>query len=230
MVAAALGGHDAVIMSNEWSASVPTLVDQGSPVNHQWSKGEEFEVALAQEVATTLGPELSVFSYLRPRSELWVAEQFAQLASFHPVFRSCNRAFHQNAAQRLGQWCGVCDKCCFIDLILAPFMPAADLATVFDGREPLANAENLPRFAALVGVDREAKPFECVGDVNECRSALSLTAKRDDRRHNPLIGQLLDLMAEASRPDASPSDLLAPIGPHYIPERYAPRDLLARSG
>ncbi|HEY1829457.1 MAG TPA: hypothetical protein VGG38_04340 [Acidimicrobiales bacterium] len=230
VVAAVLGGHDAVVMSNEWSASVPTLVNQGRAVNHQWSKGEEFEVALAAEVAATLGSGLSVFSYLRPRSELWVAEQFAQLAPFHRVFRSCNRAFHQDVAQRLGQWCGLCDKCCFIDLILAPFMPAADLAAVFDDREPLANPENLPRFAALVGVDREAKPFECVGDVNECRSALSLTAERDDRRRNELIGQLRDLVANASRPDASPSDLLAPIGPHYIPKRYAPRDLLARSG
>ena len=64
---------------------------------------------------------------LRSRSELWVAQQFAQLKEFHGVFRSCNRAFHQNPAERLGQWCGTCDKCCFIDLILSPFMDAADL-------------------------------------------------------------------------------------------------------
>ena len=77
-------------------------------------------------VRDSLGPQLSVFSYLRCRSELWVAQQFAQLKEFHAVFRSCNRAFHQDAADRLGQWCGTCDKCCFIDLILAPFMEAAD--------------------------------------------------------------------------------------------------------
>ncbi len=38
--------HDAVVLSNEWSASVPTLMDDGHPVNHQWSKGEDFERGL----------------------------------------------------------------------------------------------------------------------------------------------------------------------------------------
>ena len=35
---------------------------------------------------------------------------------YHGVFRSCNRAFHQDPAERLDHWCGGCDKCCFIDL------------------------------------------------------------------------------------------------------------------
>jgi hypothetical protein len=230
LVAAVLDQRDAVVLSNEWSASVPTLIDAGRPVNHQWSKGEAFEHGFAQMVTDALGPGVSVFSYLRPRTELWVAHQFAQLTRYHRAFRSCNRAFHQDAAQRLDHWCGTCDKCCFIDLILAPYMSAAALSAVFAGREPLARAENAGRFRTLLGLQPDAKPFECVGDVGECRAAVLLAAARDDRRDTPLLQQLQ--LAVAAGPDDAVLDasaLLAPVGPHYIPERYAPPDLLVRA-
>src|SRR6202789_1774915 len=141
VVAAVLGQRDAVVLSNEWSASVPTLVHAGQPVNHQWSKGIEFEQGFSHFMAASLGPRLSVFSYLRPRTELWVAQQFAQQTEFHAVFRSCNRSFSQDPAQRLDHWCGICDKCCFIDLILAPFLSAASLSQIFGGHEPLDQPE-----------------------------------------------------------------------------------------
>ena len=171
VVAAVLDGRDAVVLSNEWSASAPTLVADGHPVNHQWSKGEEFERGFAELVLGALGPGLSVFSYLRPRTELWVSREFAPLDQYHGAFRSCNRAFHQDPAQRLDHWCGRCDKCCFIDLVLAPFMERSELATVFGGSEPLENPDNEQRFRSLVGLGADDKPFECVGDLDECRAA-----------------------------------------------------------
>ena len=67
VVAAVLDGFDAVVLSNEWSASVPTLFDGTRFVNHQWSKGDQFERDFAHLVAGALGPDLAVFSYLRPR-------------------------------------------------------------------------------------------------------------------------------------------------------------------
>jgi hypothetical protein len=230
LVAAVLAQRDAVVLSNEWSASAPTLLVDGRPVNHQWSKGEEFERDFAQLVAEAMGPHLSVFSYLRPRSELWVAHAFAALTPFHGVFRSCNRAFHQDPAQRLDRWCGACDKCCFIDLILAPFMAPGALSDVFAGHEPLADPANRQRFHRLVGLIPDAKPFECVGDVGECRAAVLLAAERADRHDNDLLQQLgRDVTARADLPTVDPGALLAPVGPHYIPERYAPPDLLVRA-
>jgi hypothetical protein len=226
LVSAVLGGRDAVVLSNEWSASVPTLVHDGQPVNHQWSKSIEFEQGFAELVTASLGPELSVFSYLRSRSELWVAQQFAQLRPFHGVFRSCNRAFHQDPAQRLDHWCGVCDKCCFIDLILAPFMEPGDLRTIFGGHEPLENPELRVRFDTLLGLAPDAKPFECVGDIDECRAALVLAATRPDRRDSVLVHSLAEAAAGTGAGPVDPAALLAPIGPHYVPERYAPPDLL----
>jgi UDP-N-acetyl-alpha-D-muramoyl-L-alanyl-L-glutamate epimerase len=230
VVAAVLGQRDAVVLSNEQSASVPTLVHDGQPINHQWSKGLEFEQGFAQFVAASLGPNLSVFSYLRARSELWVAQQFAQLTRYHEVFRSCNRSFNQDPAQRLDRWCGTCDKCCFIDLILAPFMPADSLRHVFEGSEPLDHPELEHRFATLLGLAPEAKPFECVGDVDECRAALALAAARPDRQDTALLRSLAEAVTRAhGSSTAPPASLLVPAGPHYIPERYAPPDLLVRA-
>ena len=45
VLAAVLEDRDAVVMSNEWSASIPTLQYQGRPVNHQYSKSAGFEAA-----------------------------------------------------------------------------------------------------------------------------------------------------------------------------------------
>ncbi len=230
LVAAVLDRRDAVVLSNEWSASVPTLVHEGRPINHQWSKGAEFEVGFAQMVGDALGPQLSVFSYLRSRSELWVAQQFAQLKEFHGVFRSCNRAFYQNPAERLGQWCGTCDKCCFIDLILSPFMDAAALREIFGDREPLDNAELEGRFETLLGLAPDGRPFECVGDVGECRAAVRLAAARSDRQASALLQSLRAAVDAAPSPGSlEATELLSPVGSHRIPDRYAPADLLVRA-
>jgi UDP-N-acetyl-alpha-D-muramoyl-L-alanyl-L-glutamate epimerase len=226
VVAAVLEGRDAVVLSNEWSASVPTVVTGEVAVNHQWSKGDEFEGAFGDLVQATLGPGMSVFSYLRPRSELWVAQRFAHLTQYHHVFRSCNRAFHQDPAERLPHWCGRCDKCCFIDLVLAPFMDRAELQAVFDGAEPLQDPANEDRFRALLALGAAPKPFECVGDTDECRAAWQLAARRADRAGAGLVARL---GAELTETTADPGALLRPRGPHRIPERYAPPDLLVRA-
>jgi hypothetical protein len=161
---------------------------------------------------------------------LWVAEQFARRPEYHHTFRSCNRAFHQDPGQRLDHWCGTCDKCCFIDLVLSPYLARTDLETIFGGTEPLENPVNEARFAALLGLGDDARPFECVGDVDECRAALLLAAARADRTSGPQLRRLRDEVARVS--GTAPSDattLLVPRGPHHIPERYAPADLLVRT-
>jgi hypothetical protein len=230
IVAAVLERRDAVVLSNERSASVPTMVVDGRAVNHQWSKGDAFERAFQERVEDTIGPGLSVFSYLRPRSELWVAEQFGRLSEYHPVFRSCNRAFHQDPARRLDHWCGTCDKCCFIDLVLAPFMNRSELTAVFGGREPLQHAGNEGRFRTLLDLGNDERPFECVGDVDECRAAVVLAAGRPDRAGDELLARLRDEVTRVSPGAASAAAaLLLHQGGHHIPERYAPADLLVRA-
>jgi hypothetical protein len=234
VMTAVLDGRDAVVMSNEWSASIPTLEVDGRPVNHQYSKSATFEAAFRAVLdgSLRLGPDggrLSYFSALRPFSELWVAQRFAELTQYHDTFRSCNHAFHLDKALRLDHWCGRCDKCCFIDLILAPFLPASDLSRIFGGREPLTDpdpADSLAdKFRALLGTLPDSKPFECVGEIGECRAAALLAARRPDRAGPGLLQRLAAEVA--GMPDLpSAGELLRPVGDHFIPDSYAPEDLL----
>ncbi len=231
VMAAALEGRDAVVMSNEWSASVPTVQAGDHAVNHQYSKSAAFETAFRDVLAGTsaalpAGAAMpDYFSALRPRTELWIAERFARMQQYHGTFRSCNRAFHIDPAKRLDHWCGQCDKCCFIDLILAPFLPATELGAIFGGREPLADPGLAGRFRALLGDTDLSKPFECVGEVNECRAALLLADDRGDRGAFPLLHELAaEVRALPAQPSAD--GLLQPVGEHFIPVPYA-EELLA---
>jgi hypothetical protein len=228
LVAAATTGRDAVVMSNEWSASSGNLTHAGRVVNHQWSKSLAFEDLFRRVLATSPLSGIDYFSWLRPFSELWVARRFAALEAFHDVFRSCNRSFHLNPADRLDTWCGRCDKCCFIDLILSPYVPADTLRRIFDGAEPLADVALATTFRALAGLSEDAKPFECVGDVDECRVALLLAAGRPDRRNDILLAELAD--ATRAVVPGDPADharnLLGALGPHHIPVGLRPVELL----
>ncbi|HET9081156.1 MAG TPA: hypothetical protein VFO01_11670, partial [Trebonia sp.] len=220
VLAAVLEDRDAVVMSNEWSASIPTLEFGGRPVNHQYSKSEEFEADF-RGVLADQGSAPEYFSWLRDRTELWVGREFAALTRYHDSFRSCNKAFYTERARRFAFWCGQCDKCCFIDLILAPFLPAETLRRIFAvAGEPLDDPGLAAKFRSLLGAG--AKPFECVGEVTECRAAVLLAAQRDDRAGS---GLLQELAAEvAGWPDApSPAEtaaMLEPVGRNFIPDRY----------
>lgn len=228
VLAAAFDGRDSVVMSNEWSASAGNFSHQGREVNHQWSKSLTFESLFRSVLAQSPDLDIDYYSWLRCFSELWVAQRFADMTAFHPVFRSCNRSFHLDRAVRLDHWCGTCDKCCFIDLILAPFMAATDLAAVFDGVEPLDNPDLADTFRALAGLSDDAKPFECVGDVDECRVAVLLAAARPDRHTNHLLTTLATETAAVVPGDVAvhAASLLKPLGTHNIPSHHAPDDLL----
>lgn len=220
VLTAVLDGRDSVVMSNEWSASSGTIEVDGRSVNHQYSKSWAFEQSLRSVLAASISG-IEYFSALRPYSELWVAERFAELEQYHLAFRSCNRAFTIDPARRLDHWCGRCDKCVFIDLVLAPFVPASRLRQVFAGAEPLDDPSLADRFRGLLGDDLVTKPFECVGEVTECHAAVTLAAVRPDRAQTKLLHELA---AEVEPQDLA--SFLRPMGPHAIPAAHAADDLL----
>jgi hypothetical protein len=248
VLAAAVGGHDAVVMSNEWSASVGTVQLDGRSINHQYSKSMSFETGFRQVISDAIGGNaargagdgtgastragIEYFSMLRPFTELWIARRFAELPQYFGTFRSCNRAFHIDHAKRLDHWCGRCDKCAFIDLILAPFVDAATLREVFEpSAEPLENPAMVASFGTLLGLIPDAKPWECVGDVNECRVAVQLAALRPDRAHTHLVQDLALRVSDPGgsarvEPTIAADALLKPVGQHHIPHRYLPSDLV----
>ena len=216
VLAAVLDGRDSVVMSNEWSASSGTVEVDGRSVNHQYSKSWAFEQDFRAVLEANIAG-VQWFSALRPYSELWVAERFAQLSDYHLAFRSCNRSFTIDPARRLDHWCGRCDKCVFIDLVLSPYVAAERLRDVFGGAEPLDDPTLAERFRGLLGDDLVNKPFECVGEVTECRAAVLLAVQRPDRAGTALLHELAAEITEA--PDLA--SFLRPMGPHAIPPEHA---------
>lgn len=226
LLAAALQERDAVVMSNEWSASAGTLQHRGRWINHQYSKGIEFESILRDVVHESISPDLEYFSRLRPYSELWIAQRFAELTEYRSAFHSCNRAFASDPTKRLDHWCGVCPKCCFIDLILAPFLEPAALAEIFGGREPLADTSLREVFDGLVATSSAFKPFECVGDVEESRTAVVMAGRRADRVGFPLLQDLARAVAGDGDTNSDDESFFRPMTPHFVPDSYAADDLL----
>jgi hypothetical protein len=220
ILAAVMCDRDAVVMSNEWSASVGNAERDGQVINHQYSKSLSFERDFRRVARRLIGETPQYFSLLRPYSELWIAREFAKRGDYVKVFRSCNRGFHIDPSQRLDRWCGRCDKCVFIDLILSPFVDRDLLSRVFDDNEPLESNDLLPAFRTLIGTTADIKPFECVGDVGECRAAVLLAAARPDR-HASSVLQALREEVEAALEMPVPDRYLAPMSEHFIPNPYA---------
>lgn len=214
-LAALASGHGAVAMSNEHSASAPNLRWKERDINHQWSKSWAAEVLLGAALAERVGHEFVVASYLRNRSELWVAQQFSRVEQYHHVFRSCNRAFTQRRDGRAANWCGVCDKCLFINLVLAPFLERDALRTIFDA-EPLSDARLDPSLRSLIGLGLDHKPFECVGDPDESAVALRFVSQLPQWSDVARLGEL----ARLTPSDRDLSELLEPEGSTRAPSHW----------
>jgi hypothetical protein len=193
--AAPLYGFDAIAMSNERSASEGNLVWNGAEVNHQWSKGIEFERLMRGELARR-APDLEWFSFLRPWSELAIARAFARLEGYDDAFTSCNSVFRRDPERRGAGWCGECPKCRFVFLVLAPWMERERLVRIF-GQDLLADPAQAEGFAELTGA-AAPKPFDCVGELAESAAAMRLLAGGD-------AGSFLDPSPE-----------------HCLPERFEP--------
>jgi hypothetical protein len=215
VVAGVASGRGGVVMSNEHSASVPNILWYDHEINHQWSKSWVAEELIAAAVRERVGDEFVVASYLRDRSELWVAQIFAKQSTFHHVFRSCNRAFTQANGRRAANWCGQCDKCLFINLILAPFLSRAALLDIF-ASEPLAEPGLQDQLRALVGVGLDHKPFECVGDPDESAVALQRVSELEEWAD---VGYLVEL-ATLTSPDRDFEELLQSQGPSRVPAHW----------
>lgn len=214
-VAAVASGRGGVALSNEHSSSIANLRWYNSDINHQWSKSWNAENLIATAIAERVGSELVVASYLRNRSELWVAKEFSGLEQYHHVFRSCNRAFSQVPGERASQWCGECDKCLFVNLVLAPFVSRPALRDIFTS-EPLSDPARVEQLRTLVGLGAEHKPFECVGDPDESAVALTEVSHREEWRD---VTEL-DVLAKELRTERELSDLLEPQGPSRVPTNW----------
>ncbi|WP_133499505.1 UDP-N-acetyl-alpha-D-muramoyl-L-alanyl-L-glutamate epimerase [Cognatilysobacter terrigena] len=184
-LAALVLGVDQVVFSNERSASYGSMIEGTGEVNHQWSKGWQFERDFAAHLRSHVAADLRYYSLLRPLSELAVARQFAKSDRYDQHFSSCNRNFHILGERPAQRWCGICPKCHFVFLALAPFMSKPRLVGIF-GRNLLDEPSQTGGFDALLEY-RDHKPFECVGEGQESRAAMAALTQRPEWREDAIV-------------------------------------------
>ena len=222
LATAVLHGFDEVVLANERSASQGNVVlDDGTEVNHQWSKGLAFERALRDLLAHEVTPSVAYFSLLRGASELAIARAFARLEAYHHAFTSCNAAFRLDERRRAATWCGDCPKCRFVFLALAPWSEPEHLRSVF-GADLLDRPEQTADFLALAGFE-DHKPFECVGELEESVAAFRLLAGDPRWADHAVVRAARERLLPAVPVDfGDPAAVLALSDDHEIPPRLLP--------
>ncbi len=217
VVAALLYDFDNVIFSNERSADVGNFkTDTGQWVNHQYSKSLAYEKLWQQVIKDSIATDLHCFSLLRPFSELAIVQQFAKLKKYFPYFSSCNRNFHLAGSQNeQHHWCGSCPKCAFVFLCLAPFIAKQELLAVFK-KDLLEDQSLLGLFESLLGI-QGVKPFECVGEEQECRLALKLLSVHPDWQTNQQIQRWIAALPKMD--EVQQKDILSANSAHLIPSK-----------
>ncbi|MUV15572.1 UDP-N-acetyl-alpha-D-muramoyl-L-alanyl-L-glutamate epimerase [Noviluteimonas gilva] len=216
LFAAIVLGANQVVFSNERSASYGSLIPGTGEVNHQWSKGWAWEQTLAGFVQSHVASDLHYYSLLRPLSELAVARQFAKTDHYDAHFSSCNRNFHLLGERPASRWCGVCPKCHFVFLALAPFMSKPRLVGIF-GRNLLDDPAQTAGYDALLEY-QDHKPFECVGEGRESRAAMAALAARPEWREDALVERFArEIAPQLDAGELDVAGLMAIDDEHRIP-------------
>jgi hypothetical protein len=173
---------DTVAIANEKSASIGNIEWQGRLINHQWSKSEEAE----KQINSFIGKYILPFNYYSPIRnfyEIAIAKKFSEMKKYHSIFSSCNKNFKITADKKNKTWCCNCPKCCFVFLILSPFLKKQEIVNIF-GKNMFDDSTQLDNFEELVGL-RGCKPFECVGEIEE--SILAFLLLKNTEFKNDII-------------------------------------------
>jgi hypothetical protein len=220
---ALLYDFDDVAISAERSASEGNLVWKGLEINHQWSKGLEFEKAFRRYVKECIGTDIQYFSALRPFSELKIAEIFSRYPQYFDRVTSCNKNWKivksdkPKAGGKQTLWCGTCPKCAFVFAILSAFIPKDRLVNMF-GRNLFDNPDLLPLYRELLGIEK-FKPFECVGTPEETKAAFLLAEKRGDFNDSPVMKMFeAEVRKSLLAPETLIEKTLKPSAEHCIPD------------
>jgi hypothetical protein len=171
---AMIEGKNWVVFANERGASQPTTTYLDQEVNHQYSKSLGYENLFRNVLSDMTDNTLEYFSILRPFSELWIAAFIAREAGDRGrILASCNRnfVFSGSAVLETGQrWCGRCSKCIYTAIIMAPNMKVSQFCDMF-GENLLDDTKNIGFARDLCGLGT-AKPWECVGDLQDTLAAM----------------------------------------------------------
>lgn len=210
LLTAAMMGRRHIVLSNEGSANEPTVPD--THVNHQYSKSLEFESDFTRYAERWITPSIRYFSLLRPWSEARIAQAFAGMKAYHPLFLSCNRGSKDNI------WCCDCPKCLFVYILTAAFAGIPETTKIFGA--PLLDKISLRGYLEeLLGL-APTKPFECVGTVAETFWCLNRITVALEAAGEPLP-ELVDWFRDVrDSVEAAPMRLVEPESAWLVPESF----------
>lgn len=212
------GGYAGAIASNERSASVPSTQWCGLDVNHQWSKGLEFESAFQTVLQARSRPNPLWFSLLRPLSEVAIARRFADHHRYLSATTSCNANFRQPGAHEAPpRWCGTCPKCTFVYIVAGAFLSRDARAKMFGG-DLLVDAE--ARVRELAELDGP-RPYECIGTPSELSAAIGLWRERGDWPGS--LDSVADALFARHPPAEALAEALTPSPVHGLPPGFFER-------
>lgn len=174
LIQAILNNQNVILTSIGREGEEPHAMIGDLPVNHQWSKTWQAEQLMTEYIKRYLSPDLHLGSPIRHLSELRIADLFVQKCwqKYGYSFSSCNEAnYKQNSQNGTLKWCGHCAKCANSYLLFCPFIPPQFLQSLFGDKDLFLDQNLIQIFKGLLSVGGEMKPFECVGSVEELRSA-----------------------------------------------------------
>ncbi|MEZ4302390.1 MAG: hypothetical protein R3B70_46110 [Polyangiaceae bacterium] len=162
-------GYRYAVLGHEASANRGNLTWEktGEDVNHQWGKSVEAERLLDTYIREELLADTGVFSVLMPIHDVVIFELLRRDEEALSATHSCN-------VQK--PWCKRCPKCAYVWLSCRAHLSAEVVDAVF-GEDLMEVPANHGFFHDMLGLG-EHTPFECIGQVEESRLALSLCKAR----------------------------------------------------
>jgi hypothetical protein len=160
---ALLHGYSGFAFGNERSADAVQAVWSDTSeraVNHQWIKSNEASKLIKHFIQTTLLPDFSVFSLLKPIHDQRIYQHLANYPEILPSFHSCNI---------IKPWCKKCAKCAYVWVNLVAVFGQGPVNKVF-GVNLFDDPDIETHWLELLGLG-EHNAFECVGEVWETRLA-----------------------------------------------------------
>jgi len=225
--AALMYGFDMVAMSNEKSADEGSLEKWGKKINHQWSKSWEFEKLLIDYVKNFITKDVRYFSLLRHLSELSITKYFCTMPKYFNLITSCNRNWriensamhHSPASADSGAWCCECPKCASSFAMFSAFLPKETLLGMF-GKNMFDDQSLELLYKELLGVEG-VKPFDCVGTIDEIRSAFLLAHEKGDFDSSRIMQMFLkEVSPKIKDPSETIRKSLEPGSVHAIPDEF----------
>ena len=212
-------GFESIVMSNERSADEGNLKKWGRTVNHQWSKGWQAEQMISSYIENFITPDIKYFSLLRHLSELGIVRYFSKLPQHFSKVTSCNKNWKIIKEESDSRWCCECSKCASTFALFSAYIPKDQLIEMF-GQNIFEDQTQGILYRQLLGLAGN-KPFECVGTIDEMRTAFLLAHERGDFDDTPVMQMFLkEVLPQIKDPDKLKEKEISPASEHGIPEEF----------